>query len=161
MNIRERLFQLRLSRPLGRNRLGVHRADVVLQRHRRRADVRTLAQRPQRSVAADIRQPIDMVAEHRGPGRRDLLPLPKRDEAILKNRHRQAEVIGNRAAALRADARQKLEDQVLDQRFADPGVFERRRFLRLKAIVEAECRNQRFGTVERCGGSHSILTLAD
>ena len=30
VNIRKRLFQLRLSRPFGRNRLGMHGADVVL-----------------------------------------------------------------------------------------------------------------------------------
>ena len=70
----------------------MHRADVVLQRHRRRTDVRTLAQCPQRSVATDVRQPINMVAEHRGPGGRNLLPLPKRDKAILKNCHWQTKM---------------------------------------------------------------------
>ena len=120
------------------NRLGVHRADVVVQRHRRRPDIGALPQRPQRPVAPDVGQPVDVIAQHRRAGRRNFLPLPQRHEAILENRHRQAEVVGNRAAALRADARQKLEDEILDQRIAEPGVFQRGRFLRLKTVVEPE-----------------------
>ena len=141
VNIGKRLFQLRLSRPFGRQRLRMYRANVVFERHGRRTDIRTFSKRPQRSIAAGVRQPIDVVAEHRGPTRRNLLPLTHRDQAILENCHREAEVVRYRAAALRADTRQKLEDQLLNESIAEPRVLERQRLLRLKAVVESEDRN--------------------
>ena len=70
-------------------------------------------------------KPIDVVAEHRRAGWRNLLPLSQGDEAILENRHRQAEIVGDCPAALRADAGQKLENQLFNERFAEPSILER------------------------------------
>ena len=110
------------------------------------------------AVAADVGESIDVVAQHRRAGGGDLLPLPQGVKAIVQNRQRQADVVGDRAAALGADAGEKLEDQVLDQRFAQPGVFGGRRFLGLKGVVEAEGRNQGGGVFEciRRGHRHVI-----
>ena len=112
----ERAAEVFLLGLLGRDRLRRDRLDVVVERHRGRADVGAflgvdLGPRP-----AGVGQRVQVVVGRRGVGVRDDLLVLELAEELGERPERQPELLGDPPARGDADVQQELEDQALDLR---------------------------------------------
>ena len=138
----ERRHQLLAAGGFGPNRLRLDRHHVIIERHRHRAHVRTGLHRRAGASHPLLRQRVAIVVERRLPLVHQHLPRPQGEQHVFQNSERQAQLLGDIAAARRADLQQVLADQRLDHDRADAGLLERLRLGRLEHVVGQQRRQQ-------------------
>ena len=150
-NVGEGPLELLALGGLGPNRLGVDRKHVVDQRHGGGPDVGAGLHGGLGPFSSQFSERVAVVVQRRRAGVDDDLSRSQGLQQAFQDSERQANVLGQTAAAGGADHGQMLADQRLDHRRGQARLFERLRRRGAKALVGKHCRQQTSAEVVRLG----------
>ena len=124
-NIRKGLLQAVAAGGLGPDRLGIHRDDVIGQRHGRRSHVRAVVEQRLGPLPALLRQTVNVVVQWRRRGVDQDLAGAEGMIHVLQDSEGQPHLLGDAAAAAGTDDREVLANERFNERRRQSRILDR------------------------------------